>query len=112
MKFASETKVRLNKETGFKSKFMAMICYMGILCIVPLVLNKNDEYVYFHNRQGLVLWIWWIFAIYGLYVPGVGDMFFTFSAIVIILMSSIGILSVVMSRAWRLPLVGTLATKL
>ncbi|MGN7612221.1 hypothetical protein ACQZV8_09075 [Magnetococcales bacterium HHB-1] len=99
--------LRLRKVASYR--FLAMLSYMGILCMVPLFLNEEDEYINFHARQGLVLWIWSVISMFALHIPGIGPFFFSFSAAVIALLSVIGMISVLFARAWRLPFIGTLA---
>ncbi|MBF0621345.1 MAG: hypothetical protein HQL54_05410 [Magnetococcales bacterium] len=91
---------------------MAMLSYLSVLCVVPLVLNKEDEYVYFHARQGLVLWIWGVISIFAMHIPVIGPFFFSFSATVIAALSLIGMVSVVLGRAWRLPIIYILSSRL
>jgi uncharacterized membrane protein len=41
-----------------KNVVMALLCYLGILIIIPLVTDaKKDPYVKFHIRQGIILLI-------------------------------------------------------
>lgn len=41
-----------------QNKVMAVLAYLGILVLVPLLArDKNSEYARFHTNQGLVLWI-------------------------------------------------------
>lgn len=103
---------RLKRQAGRKSRVMAIMSYLGILCLVPLVFSRNDEYVDFHARQGVALWIWGVLAILALYVPGIGRVFFNFSILVISVLSLVGMIAVVFDRAWRLPFVHNLAMKL
>ncbi|MEE8483711.1 MAG: hypothetical protein V3S46_03855 [Nitrospinota bacterium] len=102
----------ISYEATAKSRFLSVLSYLGILCLVPMILNKDDEYVNFHARQGLFLWMWGVLAIFGLYVPVVGRYFFSISALLIVLFSLIGILSVLMTRAWRFPIIGDWAERL
>ncbi|MBF0280466.1 MAG: hypothetical protein HQM13_21900 [SAR324 cluster bacterium] len=99
----------IESEFTWKAYFLAIISYLGILCLVPIVVNKDDEYVNFHARQGLVLWIWSAIAIFGLYIPVLGKFFFGISAFLIMVFSIIGIVSVIFTKAWKLPLVGDMA---
>lgn len=103
---------RLKRKAGRRSRVMAIMSYLGILCLVPLVFNRDDEYVDFHARQGVALWIWGVLAILGLYIPGVGKIFFDFSILVITFLSLVGMVAVIFDRAWRLPFVFDLSTKL
>ncbi|MBF0170019.1 MAG: hypothetical protein HQK87_02845 [Nitrospinae bacterium] len=98
--------------SGFRSKFLAAISYLGILCLVPLVLNGRDQFVSFHARQGLVLWIWGVLAIFSLHLPVIGGLFFSMSALLIMVFSFIGLVSVLMEKAWRFPVIGNWAMSL
>jgi uncharacterized membrane protein len=102
----------LSYEATVKTRFLAMLSYLGILCLVPMLVNTEDEYVNFHARQGLFLWMWGVLAIFGLYLPVVGRLFFSISAILIVLFSLIGILSVMLTKAWKFPFIGIWAEKL
>lgn len=95
-----------------KSLLMAMLSYLSVLCIVPLLFNKEDEYIFFHARQGLVLWIWGVLSIFAMHIPVIGPFFFSFSATLIGVFSIIGLVSVMLGRAWRLPFIYILASRL
>ncbi len=107
----SETTV-LSRDTTVSSRVMAIMSYLGVLSLVPLVVNKKDPYVYFHARQGVILWMWEVLAIYTLLLPTVGKMFFKFSSVACLVLSVVGIISVLLGRAWKFPLVGDWAAKL
>ncbi len=101
------------ESTGeLRSRIMAALSYLGILCFVPLLRAQDDEFVQFHARQGLVLWMWGILAIFSLSMPGIGKWFFSFSGMSIMAFSAIGLVSVVLQRAWRLPVIHMLAERL
>ncbi|MBF0359069.1 MAG: hypothetical protein HQL70_10720 [Magnetococcales bacterium] len=90
-----------------------MCSYLSILCLVPLMFNpKEDEYVHFHARQGVVLWIWGVIAIFSLYIPVIGSFFFSFSVVVITVFAALGAVSVLMGRAWKLPVIHLVASKI
>jgi fumarate reductase subunit D len=95
-----------------KSRILSIFSYLGVLCLVPLIFNRDDEYVNFHARQGLVLWIWGVLSIFSLHIPVIGAFFFSFSVLVIAIFAVIGIVSVLLTRAWKLPVVGVVASKL
>lgn len=99
-------------EGGLRSRVMAALSYLGILCFVPLMLAQDDEFVQFHARQGLVLWMWGVLAIFALSLPGFGKWFFSFSGMVIMTLSAIGLVSVLFQRAWRLPVIHVVAERL
>ena len=97
--------------TAKRSRLMACMSYLGVLCFVPLLFSRDDEFVAFHARQGLVLWAWGVLAIFSLAVPGLG-WFFPLSSSIITVLCFIGFASALFLQTWRFPLVGDLADKL
>jgi fumarate reductase subunit D len=100
---------KLQTTGGTGPRFMAILSYLGILCIVPLLFNRRDEYVYFHARQGLVIWMFVVIAIFVFFVPGIGKETFSLFIILEVVYSLGGILSVILNRAWKLPIVHSLS---
>ncbi|ARJ64567.1 Magnetosome protein MamF [Magnetospirillum sp. XM-1] len=95
-----------NTPCGCRSYLMAGLSYLGILCFVPLLMSRDDEYVYFHAKQGLVLWMWSVLAMFALHLPLIGKWLFGFSSMGVLVLSVAGLASVALRRTWRLPLVG------
>ena len=102
----------LQRDSSISSRLLAIMSYLGVLSLVPLVMNRDDSYVQFHARQGVVLWMWEVLAIYTLLVPAVGSFFFRFSSIACLVLSVIGVLSVLLGRAWKFPIIGEWAARL
>ncbi|MBF0462267.1 MAG: hypothetical protein HQL87_12825 [Magnetococcales bacterium] len=102
----------LQREMGLSARVLAAMSYLGVLSLVPLVINRDDSYVQFHARQGVVLWIWEVLAIYTLLVPAVGQLFFRVSSITCLVLSVVGVVSVLLGRAWKFPLIGDWAARL
>ena len=46
-----------SKEDVLDGKMYAVLAYLSIFCIVPLILKKNNAFVLNHGRQGLVLFV-------------------------------------------------------
>ena len=46
-----------SKEDILDGKMYAVLAYLSIFCIVPLIINKNNAFVLSHGRQGLVLFV-------------------------------------------------------
>ncbi|HNX81620.1 MAG TPA: hypothetical protein PKL77_05690 [Candidatus Omnitrophota bacterium] len=40
-----------------EGKFFAIISYLSFLCIISLVLKKDNEFALYHGKQGLVLFV-------------------------------------------------------
>jgi fumarate reductase subunit D len=45
------------KEEIIDGKMYAVLAYLSILCIIPLILKKKNPFVLAHGRQGLVLFV-------------------------------------------------------
>ena len=102
----------LEQDLNISSQLLSMLAYMGFLCLVPLLVNRNDDYVGFHTRQGLVIWITEALAGFLLFVPTFGSFFFSATMVICILLSLFGVIGVFLEKAWRFPFFGTLAEKL
>ncbi|MBF0179742.1 MAG: hypothetical protein HQM03_06920 [Magnetococcales bacterium] len=92
-----------------KSRIMAALGYMGVLCLVPLILNQGDRFVDFHARQGLVLWVWSVLALFCMHLPGVGPYLFSTSVVGVTFLSLCGLLAVLLGRSWEIPLIAKVA---
>ena len=95
----------VKRVNGAKSYTLGIMSYLGVLCLVPLIVNKEDELVHFHAKQGLVLWVWSVLALLFLQLPGIGKLLFSTSVMAILICSLVGILSVVLGKAWKIPVV-------
>ncbi|MBF0134151.1 MAG: hypothetical protein HQL75_16385 [Magnetococcales bacterium] len=102
----------MHRSISISIKITAAMSYLGILALVPLVLGKVHPYVGFHARQGVVIWIWEVLAVFSLVVPVIGKAFFQVSSLLCFILSVAGLIAVFLGRAWRFPLVAQLADKL
>lgn len=102
---------------GNNSMVMGILAYLGILVIIPLLVAKDDAFVKFHVKQGLVLCVGWV-ALWFIGSMSYGLMFGMLAPIIslinlaIIVLSIIGIINVVKKAEKELPLVGSLAKHL
>ncbi|MDQ6991946.1 MAG: hypothetical protein Q9M31_00590 [Mariprofundus sp.] len=97
---------------GVRARILALMSYLGVLCIVPLLMNRDDHYVNFHARQGLILWVWSVLAFLALHLPFLGKWFSSMSLMMVLVFSAIGIVSVLLRKAWRIPFIYSLSTKI
>jgi len=51
------TEADFSKSDVLDGKMYAVLAYLSILCIVPLILKKNNPFVLSHGRQGLVIFV-------------------------------------------------------
>jgi len=99
----------LRSTLGGRSTVMAALGYLGVLVFVPLLMARDDEFVQFHAKQGLVIWMWGVLALFALHIPVLGSWLFGLSSMGVVVFSILGLASVVFQRAWKLPLVGAVA---
>ncbi|MBF0588106.1 MAG: hypothetical protein HQL53_03165 [Magnetococcales bacterium] len=82
---------------------MGILCYLGILCLVPLVTRRHDEFIDFHSRQGTMVWLFFMMGMFSLYLPVVGGFIFGTTYVSGMIFSGLGILSVLTGRMLRIP---------
>lgn len=90
-------------------KLMGILSYIGPLVIVPYLSAKNDPFVKFHVKQGLVLLV---IEVAVMFVMQVAWMFWPILQIVnfaTVILSIIGIVNVVHHKEKELPVVGKFA---
>lgn len=88
------------------NKIFAVLAYLGILVLVPLLAKKDSRFAMFHAKQGLVLLIGWAigwllsFVFIGFIVN-----------IVLIIFSIWGLINAATGKMTKLPVIGDLAEK-
>jgi len=95
-----------------KGNAIAVLSYLGILVIIPILTNKDDDFVKFHIKQGLVLLIVWVFNMFVGVVPILGWIIAPLIALVLLVFVVIGIINVLSGKKKQLPLIGQYAEKL
>ena len=90
---------------------IAVLSYLGILFLVPLLAAKDNEFAKYHAKQGLTLFIaeivtWVVFVI-----PFVGWVIGGIAWLTWIILSILGIVNVLGNKKKPLPLIGGFADK-
>jgi len=95
-----------------QKNILAIISYIGILCLIPILMKDKNGFVKFHAKQGLVLFIaeiitWVIF--YALPY----QLWFLYNLLTLlwIILSIIGIINAVKGKQESLPIIGGFAEK-
>ena len=102
---------------------MAILSYLGPLCVVPILTKDKSNFAKFHTKQGTALLIveavvWLFFGVFyspmiwGLGAWGFFGMLESLVYLVLLGLSVIGILNVVNKKEEELPLLGELAKKI
>ena len=103
----------MDKEKDIQEgKFFAVISYISFLCIVSLVLKKDNKFALYHAKQGLVLFVLEVGCFIVSIIPFLGWLMGMFGVLVFTLASVWGILQSLMGNFARLPLISDIAEKI
>ena len=103
----------LTNETEIQEgKFFAIISYLSFLCIISLVLKKENKFALYHAKQGLVLFVFEVGSFILTIIPILGGVVKILGLIVFILASLWCILQVLMGNYNRLPVISEIADKI
>ncbi|MBI5002691.1 DUF4870 domain-containing protein [Candidatus Woesearchaeota archaeon] len=101
----------MGKPTGEQVVF-GILSYLGILVLIPLLIKKDDDFVHFHAKQGLIMLIVWIAVSIISMIPFLEWIFGSVLYVVLGIVSLIAIIKVLMGEKWEIPVVSTYADKL
>ena len=85
-----------------ENKGMAILCYLGILWLIPFLAKKDSPFVKYHLNQGLLVLILGIAVAIISWIPVVGWL----CGVVVFALAIIGIINVVNGKAQELPIIG------
>jgi len=92
-------------------RLMLILCYLGLLALVPYLFARHSEAVRFHARQGLALGLLGVLCAAVAVIPSVG--FFGALGIAGCVVGSIlGIVKSLAGERWRLPVAADVADRL
>lgn len=93
-----------------QNKVMAVLAYIGILFLVPLLAAPNSQYARFHANQGLVLFlvdiVVGIVSVILAFVPFVGAILGSLLGLAVFVLMILGIVNAATGKANELPLIG------
>ncbi len=93
-----------------QNKVMAVLAYIGILFLVPLLAAPNSQYARFHTNQGLVLFLFDI--VVGIltavlaFIPFIGLIVSSVLGLGVFVLMILGIVNAATGKANELPLIG------
>lgn len=89
-----------------QNRLMAAISYLGILVLVPLLVKRDDAFVLYHAKQGLIIFIGYILSsIVARFMPLAGNLLW----LALIVASIAGFIQALRGKRWKVPGVGDLA---
>ena len=97
-----------------KNKVMAVLSYIGILCLIPLLAAKESKFAQFHAKQGLVLFLAEVLLsiLYAIPVLNVVMVFVGWIIyILLVVLAIMGIVNALQGKYWKMPVLGGMAEK-
>lgn len=93
-----------------EGKIFAVLGYLSILCIIPLIFKKDNSFVLAHSKQGLVLFlgevaVFILSIIFPVWIIKI-------AVFVLFVISFVGILAVLQGQKIELPVISALAEKI
>lgn len=100
----TEKKSKTNDPDIEANKGLAILSYVWILCLIPLLLKRDSKYAQFHAKQGLILFI----ASFAVWFPFFGQIL----GLIITIISIIAILKALEGGWWEIPYIYDLSKKI
>ena len=92
-------------------RLASVMCYVPLLCFVPLLNMRENKEIRFHARQGVILFMIEILAVLFL-VDWVSRFVFKGVLILAAILSATAIYSTIQGKRFRLPIIGDIADKM
>ena len=89
----------------------AVLSYLGILFLVPLLTRKDNAFAQFHAKQGMVLFIAEVATMMIAWIPILGWFVGMICWIIWVVLSITGIVNVLNGKQAPLPIIGKFARK-
>ncbi|HIJ50660.1 MAG TPA: hypothetical protein HPP54_06370 [Nitrospinae bacterium] len=93
-------------EDVVRGKVLAVLSYIGILSIVPFIVQPDNNFAVSHGRQGLCVFCWFVGASFFSIAPIVGPLVFLVSAFLCLVFMFIGMATAIAGRTWVVPVLG------
>lgn len=93
-----------------EGKSFAILSYLSILCIIPLIIKKDNAFVLEHSKQGLVIFIGQV-AVMIISIL-LGSWTLRLGMFLLGIFSFIGIVAVLQGRVIKFPVISSIADKI
>jgi len=94
-----------------EGKFFAIISYVCFLCVITLLLKKDNKFALFHAKQGLVLFVMEVAAFILSIIPFLGWLIGIFGYALFFLVSLWGIMQATLGTYRRIPFIADISEK-
>lgn len=95
-----------------EGKIFALLSYLSICCIIPLILKKENKFCLFHAKQGLVLFIAEVAVFVLSVLPFIGGILWRLGVLFFGFLSIWCIVQVLLGRFTKIPFISELAEKI
>lgn len=93
-----------------EGKVLAILSYLSILCIIPLIFKKDNPFVLSHGKQGLIIFVAEV-AVFIIHII-LGQWFLRLGIFILGVFSFVGIIRVLEGKYVRLSLIADIADKI
>jgi len=91
-----------------EKNIMAALSYVAFLVLVPLLLRRDDPYVVWHAKQGLVILIGLIIAVVAAqWMRAPANVLF----LLLLIVDAIALAQALLGKRWKIPVIGSIADK-
>ena len=102
-------------DISWTERIISATGYLGVLCLVPLMLARGNHFMLYHGRQGLMLFvvwfIWWAVGWIIILIPVVGAVVMWIGYAALGVGALFGIIQALRGKEWDLPVLGAYARK-
>jgi uncharacterized membrane protein len=81
------------------NKTVAALSYISILFLVPLLAKRNSKFAQFHAKQGLVLFVIEVIAMFFVWLPFIGWLL----GLALLALAIVAILKTLSGEWWKIP---------
>lgn len=93
-------------DNASNEKVMAILAYLGILCLIPVLIADESDFVKYHANQGLVLFIAEIILFAIGIIPIIGWLISFIGFLGAVILAIMGIINAANEKKEPLPLIG------
>jgi len=93
-----------DEQDAQQNKLWALLSYLGILVLIPLLAKKDSKFAQFNAKQGLLMFILEFFV----WIPIIGWLV----GIALFIAWIIVVINVLQGKYWKIPVIGEYAEKI
>lgn len=94
-----------------EQKLFGALSYLGILVLIPLLLKKDDSFIQWHAKQGLVVLIGQLIALVIMIIPIFGWVIGPIASFILFILAIIALVNALLGNQWQIPVIGQYASK-